>query len=65
MSRVRKRRTPAQQANYNALVVLGWLVVLAFIVFSIWSWFAGPCWLYGWGKIGEMPARCVAELVKQ
>lgn len=41
------------------LTVIGIVVLIAVIAFGIWAWIAGPCELYSWSKVSEIPARCV------
>lgn len=41
------------------------VVLLLCLVFGIWLWTAGPCWVYSFEKAGEVPARCVSEFVNK
>lgn len=43
--------------NFVAAVLA--LVVVGLMVFGVWAHFAGPCGLYKYAKVGDVPARCV------
>ncbi|MFF9095660.1 hypothetical protein ACF1AX_21305 [Streptomyces sp. NPDC014802] len=41
-----------------------WAYVLAVITMlgaSIWTWTSGPCGLWTFSKVGDMPARCITH----
>jgi hypothetical protein len=35
------------------------LLALVLVSASIWTWTAGPCWLWRFEKAGNIPARCL------
>jgi hypothetical protein len=35
------------------------LLLVAVMGFGIWAHFDGPCGLYKYAKVGDVPARCV------
>lgn len=35
------------------------LAVLVLAAFGLWSWFAGPCWMYTFSAANEIPGRCL------
>jgi hypothetical protein len=39
--------------------VLAVLLAVAVVSFSIWAWFAGPCSLYSFSAVKNVPARCL------
>jgi len=44
--------------------VLYIVALIALFAFGGWAWFAGPCWLYQFNKLGEIPARCLLEVTR-
>ncbi|MDX3525058.1 hypothetical protein P1P75_00960 [Streptomyces sp. ID05-39B] len=35
------------------------ITLLLGVIASIWIWTSAPCGLWSWGKVGDMPARCL------
>lgn len=43
----------------NILKVLVFLAIAGLIVFGLWAWFAGPCWIYTFSAATDIPGRCM------
>lgn len=41
------------------LAILGFVLLVAIIVLSVWLWFAGPCWVYDFQRAADAPLRCI------
>lgn len=42
--------------------LVGFFFLLGLVIFGVWMFFLGPCWLYSFASVGEIPVRCLAVL---
>lgn len=39
--------------------IILWIVIGSIVVFGLWAWTSGPCWMYTFAAGSDIPGRCL------